>query len=218
MSLNEPLKTIIRSFTAVDRSALRKICADTAFMGEPVERFLASRELFADWATFFYTEYEPESIFLAEHNGKVIGYIMGCRDERRYYAIFWQKVIPRLLRRSLPFLWAGYGERVFLYNLLKSFLRGEFKRPDFSKSYPAHLHINIDNNFRGMGIGSLLMNRFLEYLSACHIHAVRLATMSKKAYHFFEASGFIRLYLKRVTYFDYLLNGPLDMRIYGKRL
>ena len=218
LSLNNKLLIHVRSFKAGDRRMVRKLCADTAFMGEPVERFFSDRELFADWATAYYTDYEPESIFLAEYDKTVIGYIMGCKDEKRYNTFFSKEIFPRLWVRSIGALWGKPRHREFLFCLGKSFLRGEFNRPDFAREYPAHLHINVDMHFREQGIGSRLIHRFLEHLISSYVRAVRLATISKRAYSFFEKSGFGMLYEKQVTYFSHILKDDLYLRIYGKTL
>lgn len=211
-------KLLIRRFGPSDRNALRQLCSDTAFMGRPVEIFLKDRDLFADWATVYYTDYEPESIFLAECDKRIVGYIMGCLKEKECDRIFSRELYPKLLRRSLNSLLLEPSSRALLFNLGRSFLRGEFKRPDFSKIYPAHLHINVDSGFRGSGIGSGLLNKFMNYLVSRGVKAVRLATISKKANRFFEKSHFGLLYRKRMTYFDYLLQEKLYLSIYGKML
>lgn len=205
-------KVRIRNFTPADRDALRQLCSDTAFMGEPVEKFMEDRELFADWASAYYTDYEPRSIFLAEYDKGLIGYIMGARREQDYEKVLWRALAPGLILKSSGSFLLKHTTRVFFLNLAASFLRGEFKRPDFSKMYPAHLHINVDKNFRGLGAGSLLMNKLLGYLSSTGIKAVRLATLSRKAAHFFEKSGFNLLYRERITYFDYLPRPLLSRR------
>ncbi|MDP3143475.1 MAG: GNAT family acetyltransferase, partial [Candidatus Omnitrophota bacterium] len=65
----------IRHFKPADRDAVRKICCDTAFMGEPAENFFDDRKIFADVAISYYTDYEPESLFIAENEQEIIGYL-----------------------------------------------------------------------------------------------------------------------------------------------
>lgn len=211
-------KLRIRPFLVSDRLSIRNLCADTAFMGEPAEKFLKSREVFADWATTYYTDYEPGAIFLAEYGGKAVGYVMGCVDEKNYSRIFLRKILPALLIKMLKALFFDRSAATFLYNAVKSFLKGEFNRPDFSGAYPAHLHINIDKEFRGLGIGSTLIGNCVTYLALHKARGVRLATISKRASEFFEKSGFSLLYRKRISYFDYIAPGKLYLSIYGKVL
>lgn len=210
-------KIIIRSFKEDDRAPLRKLCADTAFMGEPMERFFPDRELFCDWACSYYTDYEPESIFVAEYEGGVSGYIMGSKDEPKYRKASAELSRP-CLNRALRRLLFEPSSRRLLLSLVKSFMSGEFKRPDFSRHYPAHLHINVDKAFRGSGIGSMLMNRFEDYLRSSKVYGARLATISARANRFFQKQGFGILYRRRVTYFDYLAREEIYLSMYGKTL
>ena len=210
-------KIIIRSFEKDDRGPLRKLCADTAFMGEPVEKFCPDRELFADWACSYYTDYEPESIFVAEYEGRVRGYIMGSKDELKYRRVS-AELSRLLLKRTLGRFLFEPSSRRLLFNLAKSFVSGEFKRPDFSRHYPAHLHINLDKAFRGNGIGPMLIFRFESYLLGVKVYGVRLATISARANRFFQKQGFGILYRRRVTYFDYLAREEIYLSMYGKTL
>lgn len=211
-------KIVIRNFTPADRRQIRRISCDSAFMGEPVERFLKDRELFADWATLYYTDYEPESVFLAEYGNRVAGYIMGCCNEENYRRVFSGQIQAPCLKKAWKSLFVEPSARVLLFNLGRSFLCGEFRRPDFSNIYPAHLHINVDAGFRCAGIGAMLMDKFLSYLVCRRVMSVRLATISKRANRFFRNQGFGLLYRRRVTYFDYLAQEEIYLSMYGKML
>ena len=59
-------RRIIRPYHPADRPALRAICADTGFLGQPIDPIFEDRELFADYLTAYYTDEEPESIFVCE--------------------------------------------------------------------------------------------------------------------------------------------------------
>jgi hypothetical protein len=55
---------------ASDREAVRKLCCETGFLGEPIDPVYQDRELFADFLTTYYTDHEPESCFLLEVTAK----------------------------------------------------------------------------------------------------------------------------------------------------
>ena len=74
----------IRPYQTGDRAALRTLCCDVADRGLPIEHFFSDREVAADLLTKYYTDYEPESTFVAICNGRLVGYINGCTDNRRY--------------------------------------------------------------------------------------------------------------------------------------
>lgn len=105
-----PTSLIIRPYAAGDREAVRRICCDTADAGHPVESFFSDRELIADLLMNYYTDYEPESVWVAEQAagpvitggpaiadepaiaGEMVGSLTGCCDTcrpgtltRRYY-------------------------------------------------------------------------------------------------------------------------------------
>src|SRR5216110_1904834 len=77
--MNETPHYTIRSYRRSDRAAVRKLCCDTGFLGDPIDPVFEDRELFADFLTTYYTDHEPESSFVLEINGQIRGYLLGCR-------------------------------------------------------------------------------------------------------------------------------------------
>ena len=51
--------------------------------GRPIDPVFQDRELFADYLTSYYTDIEPESCFVLEQNGRVVGYLLGSRRPYR---------------------------------------------------------------------------------------------------------------------------------------
>lgn len=210
---------IIRQYRKRDRQYIRDIAWDTAFIGEPASAFFSDKEILADFLTRYFTDYEPESCFVAEANGRVIGYLIGTKDTALLNRIFQFKIIPRLLIK-------GIINRVFLKkkNLiffswcLLSLLKGEFRTPSFYKSYPATLHINLKPGFRRMRIGSRLITVYLSYLAKKGIAGVSLATISEQGGQFFKAQGFNLLYQGTRSYFRYILHKNILLYIFGKQL
>ncbi len=212
-------KIIIRPYEEKDREIVRKICCDTAFMGEDVTVFFDDREVFADFAISYYTDYEPQSSFVAEIENRVIGYICGCCDTRRYYQIFNSRILPKTIIRSLARgIFLRRKTINFISNTINSLMKGEFKRPYMTEDYPAHLHINVESPSRHLGAGRMLMNKFLEYLNEKKVSAVHLVSISKVGQPFFSKLGFDVLYSQKITYFDYLIKEPLDLKCFGKKL
>ncbi|MFZ5800515.1 MAG: GNAT family N-acetyltransferase [Candidatus Omnitrophota bacterium] len=204
-----PAEIIIRNFTPEDKEAVREICADTAFMGAPVEHFFTDRRAFVDLAISYYTDFEPQSLFVAQADKEVVGYLAGCKDTRQYKRIFSQHILPVVVVRlifspailrikNLRFFWAG----------VKSLLKGELRRPDCLKAFPAHLHINIREGFRKQGIGLKLIERYLEYLKAEGVNGLHLYSFSPGGQSFFQRIGFKPIFSRRISYFDYLKPKP----------
>jgi hypothetical protein len=127
--------------------------------------------------------------------------------------------MPRLILKSLcrGLLFKADTQR-FIYYSLRSLARGEFRRPDFSRQYPAHLHINIALEFRKKGIGTQLAEIFLNYLKIKRIKGLHAWTMTEAGKSLFRSLGFALLYNQRVTYFDYILKRELFLSCFGKRI
>ncbi len=207
----------IRHFLAADRQAVRAIACDTAFLEAGRRNFIDDSELLADALTKYFTDYEPESCFVAVAEGKVIGYLIGARDVRRMNAVSNVKIFPMLCAKALVRgAFFKPASAVFFANVIKSFFKGEFSSFDFSNRYPAILHINIDEDFRSRGIGSRLIGRYRDYLRAHKVRGVHFGTMSEKAKDFFCANGFVVLYAGTRSYLRYYLHRESPYYILGE--
>ena len=67
----------IRPYQEEDRLALRTLCCDVADRGGNIENFFPDRDVAADLLTKYYTDYEPESTFVALLDQRMVGYING---------------------------------------------------------------------------------------------------------------------------------------------
>ncbi|MFB3918966.1 MAG: N-acetyltransferase family protein [Candidatus Velamenicoccus archaeovorus] len=210
---------VIRKYIPNDRPAVRRISVQTALMGDPGTVFFDDDETLADALTIYFTDHEPGSCFVAVCGGKVAGYVLGATDVRRMDKIFGTKILPFLLPKAFrrgTFLCRKNLR--FLFHVFLSLLKGEFRTPVFSEEYPAALHINIDKEFRALGIGSKLIHVYLDYLKKEGVAGVHFATMSEKAAGFFEKNGFRRLFSGKRSYFRYFLGRDVLLAIYGMRL
>lgn len=215
----ESPEIIIRKFNQKDRAAVRKISVETAFMGEASSRFFDAQEIIADALTLYFTDYEPESCFVAEQEGRVVGYLTGAKDTQRISRVFGQSVGLKLFFKAMAS--AVFFKRKnleFIFNFLKSLFRREFKMPSLYEGYPATLHMNIEAPYRGRGIGEKLLSAFLDYLAKENVRGVYLATMSEAGKNFFRKQGFALVHQSKRSYFRYLLGSDTDVHIFAKRL
>ena len=209
----------IRNYHKEDRSAVRSIAWDTAFMGEPASAFFASRETLESFLTLYFTDYEPESCFVAEAKGVVIGYLIGTKQSAALEEVFKGRILwPLLLGAIARGECFNFKNLRFGFHSLVSLFNKEFRDPDVSREYPATLHINLHREYRGRHIGSRLMSAYFDYLRSAHVRGAHLATMSRHAAQFFEQQGFILLHQGRRSYFRYLLKKDVPIFIYGKKL
>ncbi|MGQ0639609.1 MAG: hypothetical protein ACT4P6_02395 [Gemmatimonadaceae bacterium] len=138
--------SVLRPYTASDRDAVREICCRTAFRHRGHAALLDDKEVFADYWTKYYTDYEPESILVASRDDNVTGYLLGCVDSARFVRTMARHVVPSVLMRLT---WRGVSGRYadgprtrafFRWLLLRSWREAA---PIDAARYPAHYHINL---------------------------------------------------------------------------
>jgi hypothetical protein len=54
-----PAGDVIRLYRPSDRDAVRRLCCETGYLGKAIDPVFEDRELFADYLTSFYTDWEP---------------------------------------------------------------------------------------------------------------------------------------------------------------
>ena len=183
----------IRPFQGADRSGVRRIACDTADAGEPMENFFSDRELLADLLTRYYTDFDSRSTFVAVEGAAVAGYLTGCLDTRRFHRRMALKIFPLALAKAVA---RGVLFRSDTWRLIQAGLAtwraGASHRRIYFERYPAHLHINIDEAYRGQKIGHRLIEKFLDQAKAAGVPGIHLATRgdNTSGRAFFERVGF----------------------------
>lgn len=189
---------VIRRYSPSDREAVRRLCCETGYLGKAIDPVFEDRELFADYLTSFYTDWEPESTFLLEQDGEVKGYLMGSRR---------------------PFLHQLHS---FLLNL-SLFARGIFRYPRYnaaSKAFvrwillnawrevPAaprripHFHFNLLPEAQSIGGTRELLVNFFNHLRAhgeTHVFGQVVTFEERRGAKVFERYGFRVLEKKEIT-------------------
>jgi len=215
----EAFNLVIRKFENKDRNEVRSISHDTAFMGRSAGLFFEGKEIICDALNLYFTDYEPESCFVAEIDSVIAGYLIGAKNKIAAERIFREKIVFPLFWKALrsgAFL--NKKNLIFIYNCLKALINGGLRTPDFTKEYPATLHINIKEEFRGKHIGKALINAYLDYLKRENISGVHLATLSRAGADFFSKQSFQLLFEGRRPYFRHILHKDVPLFIFGKKL
>jgi ribosomal protein S18 acetylase RimI-like enzyme len=211
---------LIRPYRASDRTAVFRIAADTAFFGEPVEAFLEDRDLFCDAFYRYYTDLEPEHGWVACVEETVVGFLMGCTDTlRQGRRLAWQ-ILPETLGQILRGRYRiGPLTRRYLLRAGLSALRGEVFQADL-KTYPAHLHVNLEASWRGHGLGRRLIETYLDQLRGLAICGVHLhtANLNTAACRLYEQLGFRVIDTRPTRRLAYRLAQPLQNLCYAQRL
>ncbi|MDI6758926.1 MAG: GNAT family N-acetyltransferase [Candidatus Omnitrophota bacterium] len=208
----------IRPFQKEDLRDVRLISCETAFLGD-AQRIFNDDEILADALTAYFTDYEPQSCFVAVSGANVVGYIIGAKDTRIMNKIFYAKIFFSLLIKA--FCRGVFFDKInlkFFFYLLRSVLRGEFFCPNFSKNFPAVLHINLRYGARGQGIGASLIKHYLDYLRQNKIAGVHFGTFSDRAGDFFLAMGFDVLSKGKRTYLKPYVRREVNFYLFGMKL
>jgi len=109
---------------------------------------------------------EPESCFVAEENGKVVGYLLGCLDDKNHdesnFHFFLKSlsslfIIPFMPPKDRRFWWARI-------KMIGSAVLGKSEDAEFSVPKDSgHIHINLLPQARGKGVGTKLLKVFFKY-------------------------------------------------------
>jgi hypothetical protein len=182
---------VIRPYRPADREQVRAICADTGFLGKPIDAAFEDRELFADYLTAYYTDAEPESTFVCELGGEVKGYVMGCRfphKKSRYET----RVLPRLVLRGL---WRCFtrpynatSRKYVWWIITRARQQNPYTPPDIP-----HFHFNIRPEARSVAATREMVDIFLDYLvrhGDKQVYAQVVSYESRRGMRMFARYGF----------------------------
>lgn len=209
----------IRRYRPGDRAAVREICLATAY-GDGAQPPVEPR-LFTDLMTRYHTDFAPEALWIAEAEGRVVGYLAGCFDAGRLRRAMAWRIVPRAVAGALArglLLRPAFWRLLFLVpRFLAAARRG---RTAGLTAYPAHLHINLIPAARRRGVGERLVTLFVaevERRELAGVHATVLAD-NEPARRFFTRLGFSPLFLQPALR-PPARPGRLDEKIvYGKGL
>jgi hypothetical protein len=196
MSTEKPFT--IRSLRESDRAAVRRLCCDTGFLGAPIDPVYEDRQLFADFLTTYYTDWEPESSFVIEIDGEIRGYLLGSRKPlwNQLYS-FWQNVSLFLKALTRYYRYNGASRRFVRWILIN----GWREVPAAPRRVP-HFHINLLPEARKMSTTRALMSAYLSYLFRCgekRVYGQIVTFESRRGEQMFERYGFKVLNRAEIT-------------------
>jgi ribosomal protein S18 acetylase RimI-like enzyme len=207
----------VRLFRPFDREEVLRIGADTAFFGAPIEKYMEDRQIFSDGFYSYYTDVEPGFCWVADAGGQVVGFLTGCPDSSakagRYISHILPGMLKSLVRGKYHF---GPLTRDYFRRLAGAGFRGEAPQVSF-KDYPAHLHINVEADFRGHGLGRGLMSAYLDQLRSLCVPGVHLMTTSlnEVACKLYESVGFRLIDARPTKMWQGIIDGYVEDRCYG---
>jgi len=202
---------LIRRYRPDDRPVVRRICADTGFLGRAIDPVFEDRELFADYLTGYYARMEPDATLVCEVGGVVMGYLLGCRRpliNRMYQLLANLWIAARATYRcwQRPY---GRASRAFLRWVIFKAWREVPAAPRLAP----HFHINLLPAARNLRGARLLILAFLALLHREGHNTVygQMVTFgTRRGAKLFERYGFRVTHRKEITKF----RGLTDDRVF----
>lgn len=179
---------------------MRRLCADTGFLGRPIDPVFEDRELFADYLTGYYLNLEPDATLVCEVNGVVMGYLMGCRRPIRnqtYHAFANLWIAARAVYRCFARNYSA-SSREFMRWIAFNAWREIPAAPRFIP----HFHINLLAEARSVRNTRLLIQSFLELLHRAghtQVCGQMVTYESRRNDELFERYGFRVMHRAEIT-------------------
>jgi hypothetical protein len=196
MSKDKPLS--IRSYRQSDRAAVRRLCCQTGFLGEPIDPVYEDPELFADFLTTYYTNREPESSFVLELDGEIKGYLLGSRKPLRNQLYSFAQNIWLFTRALARYPRYNPRSRRFIRWMIS---HGWREVPAAPRRTP-HFHINLLPEARKVSTTRALISAYLSYLYRCgekRVYGQIVTFESRRGEKMFERYGFKVLNRAEIT-------------------
>jgi GNAT superfamily N-acetyltransferase len=182
--------------TPADWAAIRSLCCRTGNAGQPLDR--ERWPLFEELWIGPYQRLVPDWTYVAEVDGRVVGYLTGCPDtaalrRARRFRVTLRLLVAIACRR---YAWTVDARRVVA--LAFRFRRGTEARvaarlpADLHRTHPAHLHMNVETEHRRHGLGAALIQRYAQDLTTIGVPGIHLfCGPGPRA--FYERNGFTEL-------------------------
>lgn len=166
----------IRKYKPEYKKQLQQVCLNTA----PPEALTDATfgDLILSTYCNYYLEKEPENSFaLVDDEDNAQGYIFSAVSYRRY------------LKGIIPYM--KHVKEIAGKDVLEP-IREIIVTGILSVKYPAHMHIDINDGFRGSGNGTKMVTTMLDHLRSKNIKGVMLivGTDNKRGQNFYRKNGF----------------------------
>lgn len=159
---------VVRPLRPADEAHVRRIFCETIALGSPVH--LPSRELdrYADLCLEWYLEHFEGSLVVVE-DGIVRGYLLVCLDTHSQTSWSTRRAVrwgSSALLRVLTGRARGDARR-FITSRIRDGLA--LWRAGSTPPFPAHAHVNLDPQLRGVNVGHQLLARMDQLVAAADL-------------------------------------------------
>jgi len=203
-----PRQFEIRNFRPADRAEVRRLCCETGFLGNPIDPVFEDRELFADYLTAYYTDWEPESSFVLLVDSEVKGYLLGSRFPLRQQLYNIYQNASLFLRGICRLPRYGPASREFA----KWILCNGWREVPAAPRRCAHFHINLLAEARNVATTRALMDAYLKYLhehGEKRVYGQMVTFESRRGSKMFERYGFKVLNRAKISKYEKLHPEPV---------
>ncbi|MGV8150551.1 MAG: GNAT family N-acetyltransferase [Candidatus Woesearchaeota archaeon] len=189
----EKRRIVIRKYNSSDRSAVEHIQLSTYLLGKPLD---VKNKKWIHNSISYYLDKEPQSCYVAQEKGKVVGYLLGCLDDKNNeenIILYLRKIygkIPLLpfMHKSDSKFWSGQ-----IFGITNAVCGLSEEKKFIHPKNAGHIHINLLPQVRGKGIGSKLLKTFFKYAKSKGvktIHADSFQTRLNPNKNFWIKNGF----------------------------
>ena len=163
--LADPEEVLFRRFSrdGNDEQQMRELVFNNAFFGESFDVICSCKRWFSDVVLGPYLKHQPDNIHVAidKTSGRLIGYLTGSTGgeqfEKLQYDLVRRQVVSLAASLTMPWTLFDHSTRLFAAHVI---IKGEKERPEHPPS-GVHWHFQVADDFRGKGIGSKLLRRFV---------------------------------------------------------
>jgi ribosomal protein S18 acetylase RimI-like enzyme len=207
----------IRKFQPADRARVRELCCETGFLGKPIDPVFEDRELFADYLTAYYTDWEPESAFVLLVNGEIRGYLMGSRRPLRQQCYSFYQNVSLFLRGIRRYRGYNAASKKFVQWIL----RNAWREVPAAPRRTAHFHINVLPDARDISTSRTLIDAYLKHLfehGEKKVYAQMVAVEDRRGAKILQRYGFKVLNESEITKYREFDTRPIYLRTIVKDL
>ncbi len=166
----------IKKISKDDKFRLEYVCRQTA--GEQSKTDEKIGQIVTKTYSSYYAREETENCFGLYDDNVLVGYIICAENASKFKKIYRKKdvkEIASLSKKAAAFAWVLPIPYIF-----------------FKNKYPAHLHIDILEEYQNKGYGSEMINTLLKHLKEKDVKGIMLMTDEDNfgAIRFYERHGF----------------------------
>ncbi len=183
---------IIRPARLTDGDVFYRISLETGDGGGDASPLYQDPNMLGHIYSAPYLQLSKDLSFVAELDGIVVGYVVGAADTRRFETLLEQEWWPDLrahYRKPDPSkrdAWTADQRRAdMIHNPVPT-------RDEIVSAFPAHMHLNMARQAQGFGIGSNLLQHWLDRASELGVSGVHIGAnrQNHRAVGFWSKNGF----------------------------